>query len=298
MTILLAAVDTGSFSAASRKLRIPLTTVSRRVSELEAHLKIRLLLRGTRKLVLTDAGLAYVASCRRLLEELEEVERTATGEYHAPQGELVVSVPSVMGRMHALPVALEFLRQYPDIRMRMQFVDRSVDLLSEHVDVAVRIGELPDSSLVATRVGLVRMVLCASPAYLKQQGEPTTPEELSTHACVAYEGLRVGANWEFRRDGVTHNVDVPWRLIVNSVEAAAIAALDGAGIARLLSYQVAEPLKSGALVTLLEAYDSPSMPVSLIYPNQRQVPLKLRAFLDFMAPRLRERLCCIGHDAG
>jgi DNA-binding transcriptional LysR family regulator len=290
MTILLSAVDNGSLSAASRQLRIPLATVSRRVSELEEHLKIRLLLRGNRKLVLTEAGRAYVASIRRVMEDIAEVERAATGEYHAPQGELVISVPQVMGRTHALPVIVEFLRAFPDIRARIQFVDRNVNLLEEHVDVALRVGELPDSSMIATRVGMIRQVLCASPAYMKARGTPKEPADLSAHDCVGYEGFLVGTNWEFWHEGAIQTIPIRWRLLVNSIEAAVIAAAGDAGIARVLSYQIGQHVKSRSLVRLLKAYEPPATPVSLVYPSQRQVPLKLRAFLDFAIPRLRMRL--------
>lgn len=290
MTILLAAVDHGSLSAASRRLGIPLATVSRRVSELESHLKIRLLLRGNRRLVLTDAGQSYVASCRRIMEEVAEVERTAAGEYLAPQGELVIGVPQVMGRIHGLPVIAEFLRAYPDIRVRVQLTDRNVSLLEEHVDVALRTGELPDSSMIAVRVGEIRQVLCASPNYLANRTTPATPADLTSFDCVGYEGLTAGTSWEFRHRGVLQTIAVTWRLMVNSIEGAVVAAEQGAGIARVLSYQIDQQIQSGSLVTLLEEYKLPTAPVSLIYPSQRQVPLKLRVFLDFAIPRLRQRL--------
>ena len=290
MTILLAAVDTGSLSAASRQLHLPLATVSRRVSELEEHLKIRLLLRGHRKLTLTDAGRAYVASCRRIMEDIAEAERVATGEYLTPRGELTISVPHILGRVHVMPVVAEFLRAYPDIRMRVQLNDRNVNLLEEDVDLALRIGKLPDSSLIATRVASIRQVLCASPGYLKTRGVPMTPTDLSAHDCVAYEELVLGSNWDFRSKGTPQTIPIPFRLVVNSVEAAVSAATAGAGIARVLSYQIDDLVRSGALVILLEGYEPSPMPVSFIYPSQRQAPLKLRVFLDFSIPRLRERL--------
>lgn len=291
MTILLAAIDTGSLSAASRQLGIPLATVSRRVSELEEHLKIRLLLRGTRKLVLTDAGRDYVASCRRIVEDIAETERTAAGEYRTPQGELVVSVPTVMGRTHALPVVVEFLRTYTDIRVHVQMIDRAVNLVEEHVDLALRVGELPDSSMIATRVGLIREVVCASPAYLKSRGTPKQPEDLASHDCIAYEGHYTTRNkWEFVRKGAAQTILVPSRLVVNSAEAAVIAASADAGIARVLSYQIVDRLKERTLVKVLEDFEPAHLPVNLIYPSQRHVPLKLRAFLDFVTPRLRSRL--------
>lgn len=290
MTILVAAADTGTLSAASRRLRIPLATVSRRVSELENHLDVRLLHRGNRKLVLTDAGESYVASCRRIIEEIAEVERTASGEYRAPQGELIISAPAVMGRSHVLPVVDEFLRAFPDIRMRLQLTDRYVNLVEEHVDLAVRMGELPDSSMIAVRVGQVRLVLCASPPYLKRRGVPKTPADLALHDCIVHGSHATSYRWEFFADGISQTIQVPSRLTVDLGEAAVAAAAGGAGIARALSYLIDDLVKSRALTKLLEAYEPSPMPVSVVYPSQRQVPLKLRAFLDFLIPRLRQRL--------
>ena len=291
MMILLAAVDHGSLSASSRHLRIPLATVSRRVAELEAHLGVRLLQRGSRKLTLTDTGRDYVASCRRIMEEIAETERTAAGEYRKPQGELTISVPMTMGRTHALPVVAEFLRAHPDIRMHVQLNDRKVNLPEEHIDVALRVGELPDSSLIAARIGLVREVACASPAYLKEKGTPTLPNDLTSHECITYEGYyTIRNNWEFHANGASLTVLVPSRIVVNSAEAAVAAATAHAGIARVLSYQIIDLVKNRSLVRLLQAYEPSPLPVSLVYPSQRQVPLKLRAFLDFSAPRLKARL--------
>jgi DNA-binding transcriptional LysR family regulator len=290
MTILLATVDTGSLSAASRHLRVPLATVSRRVAELEKHLNVRLLHRGNRKLVVTEAGRSYITSCRRIIEEIAEVERTASGEYRSPQGELMISLPAVLGRSHVLPIVVDFQRTFPDIRMRMQLTDRFVNLLEEHVDVVVRVGELPDSSMIATRVGVIRQVLCASPAYLKRRGAPKAPVDLAKHDCVILGGYHTSFGWEFVIDKTTRAIHVPSRLTVNLGEAAVAAAVAGAGIARVLSYLIDDLLKSRSLVTLLEAYEPLPIPVSIIYPSQRQVPLKLRAFLDFAVPRLRKKL--------
>ena len=287
MTILVAAVDTGSLSAASRRLRIPLATVSRRVSELEEHLKVRLLHRGNRKLVLTDAGRSYVDSCRRIMEEIADVERAASGEYRAPQGELVITATAVMGRSLVMPIVAEFLRLFPDIRMRLLLTDRFVNLVEEHVDLAVRMGQLPDSSMIAVRVGSVRRMLCASPAYLETHGVPNEPADLASHECVTYDP---GASWEFHRNGAAQTIQMPSRLSVNLGEAIVAAAACGAGIAAAFSYLIEDLVKSRALVPLLEAYEPPPLPVSLVYPSQRQVPLKLRAFLDFSIPRLRQRL--------
>ena len=179
MTILLAAVDTGSLSGASRHLRIPLATVSRRVAELEEHLHVRLLHRGHRKVVLTDAGRSYVDSSRRIMEEIAEIERTASGEYRAPQGELIITAPAVLGRTHVLAVVAEFQRAFPDIRARLLLMDRYVNLVEEHVDVAVRIGDLADSSMIVTRLRLIRRIqpahaLAAAPRRLKPIKSPAT----------------------------------------------------------------------------------------------------------------------------
>lgn len=247
-------------------------------------------MRGNRKLALTEAGRGYVAACRRILEDIAEVERAASGEYHAPQGELAISVPPVMGRIHVLPVVAEFQRTYPQIRMQVQLTDRFVNLLEERFDLAIRIGELPSSSLVGTRIGLLREVVCASAAYLRKRGVPKRPEDLLSHDCVAYEGHALGSHWLFQGKGTSGSVQVPSRLVVNSVEAAIVAAEEGAGIARVTSYQLEEPGRSRKLVRLLEAFEPKPIPVSLIYVSQGQTPLKLRAFLDFAIPRLRARL--------
>lgn len=296
MTILLAAVDAGSLSGASRQLDIPLATVSRRVVELEEHMKVRLLLRGPRKLTLTDSGAQYVAMCRRIIEDIAEAERTASGEYRAPQGDLVISAPTALGKSHVLPVIVDFLGTYPDIRIRALLSDRTVNLLDEHVDLAVRAGELPDSSLVATRIGLIREVICASPAYLKLRGTPKEPTDLLSHDCITYEGTNIMARneWSFHTKGIPQLIAVPSRLVVNSAEAAVIAAVEGGGIARVLSYQIVDQLKSHSLVQLLDGHEPERWPINMIYPSQRQVPLKLRAFLDFAIPRLRHRL---GYEA-
>lgn len=287
MSILLTAADTGSLSAASRQLRIPLATVSRRVSELEEHLKVRLFRRGHRRLALTEAGRGYVSACRGIIEDIADAERTAAGEYHTPQGELTISAPVVVGRTHVLPVVTEFLRLYPDIRMHVQLGDRFVNMVEEHVDLAMHVGELPDSDVIASRVGLIRQVVCASPAYLEMRGAPEKPADLASHDCVSYATQRA---WTFRVDGAAQTIVVPSRLVVNSAEAAVTAAIAGAGIAQTLQYHADDLVKARSLVTLLEEYEPSPSPVNVLYPGQGKVPMKVRAFLDFSIPRLRERL--------
>jgi DNA-binding transcriptional LysR family regulator len=290
MSTLLAVVEAGSLSAASRQLGTPLATVSRRVSELEAHLKTRLLNRSSRRLTLTEAGRSYVAACKRILEDLGEAERAATGEYSAPKGDLVVTAPIVFGRLHVLAVVLDFLQTYPDIDVRIVLADRVFNLVEDHVDLAVRIGDLPDSSLVATRVGSVGRVVCASPAYFAARGTPQIPADLGRHDCVTFDGLAAPDAWMFTTGKSTLSVAVRSRLVVNTAEAAVDAAIAGVGITRVLSYQIAGATRAGALAVALRAFEPAPAPVSLVYTGQPLLPLKLRAFLDFAAPRLKQRL--------
>ena len=290
MSVLLAAVETGSLSAAGRRLGVPLTTVSRKISDLEAHLKARLLLRGGKQLVLTDAGRNYVAACKRIVEDVTEAERAASGEYRAPTGDLVITAPLVFGRMQLVPVVAEFLELYPDIQIRLQLSDRVVNLLEDHVDMAVRIGSLPDSSLIATRVGFAGPVVFASPRYLAARGTPQTPEDLAAHHCINFDAVSASDHWDFQRDRVLVQIPIRPRLRANTVEAVIEAALAGLGLARTVSYPIRQALADGALQVVLQDYQVRPMAVSLVYPSQRLLPLKLRAFLDFAAPRLRARL--------
>ena len=298
MSILVTAVDAGSLSAAARQLRTPLATVSRKVSELEAHLKTRLLNRSSRKLTMTDAGRSYLEACRRILEDVAEAERAASGEYGAPKGDLIVTTPIVFGRLHALPVVTEFLAAYPEIDIRVVQADRVINLLEERVDLAVRIGALPDSSLLATRVGSVRHVVCASPAYLAARGGPKHPDDLGARPCITFEGMTAPDAWTFKTGKASQSVAVHSRLIVNTAEAAIDAATAGAGFTRVLSYQAADAVRAGRLAIVLAQFEPSPWDVSLIHAGGRLLPLKVRAFLDFAAPRLKERLSQIEHLTG
>jgi len=227
MSILLEAVESGSLSAAGRRLNMPLASVSRKVADLEAHLRTRLFNRSTRRLTLTDAGLLYVAAARRILDDLNEAERTAAGEYSAPQGELVITAPVMFGRLHMLPVVTAFLRAYPDVDVRLLLTDRLAPLLEEHVDLAVRIAPLADSSLVALRLGVIRRVVCASRAYLAKHGTPQRPEELARHDCINFVFPRSSTAWTFGFGKAEIEVQVRSRLIVTTAEAAIDAATEG-----------------------------------------------------------------------
>lgn len=297
MLILVTAIDAGSLSAAGRRLGMPLASVSRKVSDLETHLKTRLLTRSTRKLTLTDAGQRYIEACRRILEDVEEAERAASGEYSTPKGDLIITAPIVFGRLHVNPIVVEFLNAYPEIDVRMALADRVVNLLEERVDVAVRIGELPDSSLVATRVGLIRRVVCASPAYLAARGVPTRPADLRTHDCVTFEGLASPESWTFAVRKGSVSVAIHSRLTVSTADAAIDAAVAGLGLARVLSYQVASAIRSSELVVVLRDFEPPPWPVSLVFAGQRLLPQKVRAFLEFAAPRLKAELARIAAES-
>lgn len=287
---LLAAVDTGSLSAAARRLNTPLPTVSRKVSELEAYLGTQLVIRTSRKLVVTDAGQAFIAAGRRVLEDLEEAERAASGEYRTPRGDLLVTASLKFGAQYLTPVILAFLVAYPDVNVRTLFSDQVVDLVENHVDAAIRIGRLPDSALLAQRVGDTHWTICASPAYLARHGAPATPPDLASHVCIAFEGLQRARTWPFGRHAAAIDVPIEARFAGNTADTVIAAAEAGIGIARLLSYQAAASIEAGRLVPLLVAHAPDPMAVHLVHAATASVPLKLRVFLDFVAPHLRAAL--------
>jgi DNA-binding transcriptional LysR family regulator len=292
MSVLLRVADKGSFSAVSRELRMPLATVSRKVSELEAHLGTRLLRRTTRKVALTDAGIAYAASAKRILEQVGEAERVAAGEFHAPRGELTVTAPVSFGRLHVVPIVAELLAAYPEIDVRLLLLDRNLHLIDDHVDVAVRIGRLSDSGLVAGRVGAMRTVVCASPKLLAAHGTPVAPAELATLPCVNFAFPSPTPVWSFRapESDTDQTVEIRPRLSVSTAEAAVAAAMEGVGFARVLHYQCADALRDGSLRIVLAGFEVEPQPVHLVHAGRAALPLKARVFLDFATDRLRRRV--------
>lgn len=300
MALLITVVDTGSFSATARLRSLPATTVTRKITQLEAALGSQLLTRSTRKISLTDAGVQYVAAARRIIEQVQEAEREAAGEFMEPKGELVITAPVLFGQLHVLPVVAAFLAQFPEINARLVLADRNVDLQGDHVDMAVRIGQLPDSTLVATSVGTMRTVVCASPQFLAQQHIPQTPEDLRQLPCITFEGLRPAPMWQFRgaNSSAPMEVAVQSRLSVTTAGAAVAAALQHVGITRLLHYQATQSLQTGALQLLLEDYEPAPLPVHLVHAGRAQMPLKMRRFIDFAAPRLRSVLRSLHEDTG
>ncbi len=290
MATFVSAVDVGSFSAAARKLGAPLATVSRKVADLESALKTQLLIRSSRRLTLTDAGQSYLQDCRRILDEIRAAERAASGEFSQPRGELVITAPLVFGRLHVLPIVTQFLKEYREIAVRMILGDRLLSLVDDHIDLAVRIGELSDSSLMATNVGMIRNVVCASPDYFAARGLPNKPEDLSAHDCIAFEGLDAPGGWTFGTGKSARIVTIRPRLAVNTAEAAIDAAIASVGITRVLSYQIAEAVRGDRLKVVLTSFEPPARAANLVYAGGGRVPAKLRAFVDFASPKIRKRL--------
>jgi len=290
MSVVLAVAEAGSLSAAARLQKLPLASVSRKVSELETHLRTKLFNRSSRALVPTDAGLNYIAAAKRILADIAEAERVASGEYTTPRGDLSVSTLVALGRLCLQPILAEFLVAFPEVDVQLHLQDRTVDLLEEHIDVALRIGDLADSSLIAVRVGEIHRVACASPAYLKSRGTPKSPDDLSAHDCISYPPMQSPGTWRFRRDRTEYVVPVRSRFIASNLESACDAARAGLGITVAFSYLLAEPIKSGWLLPVLQDFQPPPQPVSLVYSPNRFMPAKLRAFLDFAVPRLKAQL--------
>ena len=293
MQVMLTAVECGSLSKASRKLGQPLATVSRKVSDLENHLKADLLIRSSKGLELTPAGRTYITAAKAILEQLNEVERAAAGEYTEPKGDLVVTAPIMFGRLHVLPVVTTFLTAFPEVSVELMLTDRVAHFLDDQIDVALRIGDLPDSSLIATRLGTIRRVTCASPVYLASRAAPAVPQDLADHDVISFESVSSPTTWRYWSDGNEVAVTLRSRLSVNTIDAAIDAGLAGAGVVRSVSYQVADYVRDDLLQLLLEAYEPTPGPVHLVYYTQNRLPLKLRAFVDFVVPRLRDRLTAV-----
>jgi len=292
MRMLLLAIDRGSMSAASREMRVPLPTFSRRVSELETLLGTRLLVRTTRSLSLTEAGAAYVQAARAIVVQVEEAERVAAGEFVTPRGELVLAAPVAFGRLRILPVLRDFLAEFPDVTARLALSDRNAHLVDDHVDLAVRIGTLSDSAMVATQVGRMRTVVCASPALLAGHGTPPSPHALAAIPVVGFDMFQTATAWRFRdpQGGAMVEVSVRPRLSVSTAEAAVDAAEAGLGVTRVFRYQAEAAIARSGLEVVLEEWEPEPAPVHLLRPAGDRVPLKVRRFLEFAAPRLRAAL--------
>ena len=282
MSLFVAAVEAGSLSAAARRFGIPLATVSRKVSDLERHLNTRLLNRSTRRLTPTDAGVAYLAACRRILDDVGEAERAAAGEYSAPTGELAITAPVVFGRLHVLPVITGFLAAYPDVDIRLTLADRITQLVEDHFDLALRIGQLPDSSLVAIAVGSIRRVVCASPAYLAAHGTPSNLSDLDHHTCIVFARGRERYPWRFHRGQKAVSYMPRGSLLTGDAEHVRAAVLCGLGVAQAPRWLLEDEIRSGQVSVLLPALQPERLPLNIVYAAGRRVPMRVRVLIDYL----------------
>ena len=287
MRIFSRVVETGSLARAGRELNISPPAVTRAIAGLEEAIGTRLLIRTTRKLTLTESGQRYIEDCRRILMDLEEAEAAAAGAFSRPTGTLTVSASVLFGRIYVLPVLTEYLDLHPDVAARALLLDRVTNMVEEGIDVAVRIGHLPLSSLSAVRVGTVRRIVCGAPDYLERHGMPRTPEDLAGHRIVAATSVWTSPEWRFGQDQKT-TVRVTPRLVCNTNEGAIEAAVRGWGLTRVLSYQVAPLIAEGRLVPVLSDREEEPLPIHVVHPEGRRVTAKVRAFVELATRRLRD----------
>jgi DNA-binding transcriptional LysR family regulator len=284
MTVFVAVAEEESFAGGARRLEMSPPAVTRAIAALEDRLGVKLLNRTTRYVRVTDAGNRYLDDARRIIGEMDEADEAAAGINAEPRGHLAVTAPVLFGRMFVIPGIVDYLQRYPDMEVSAVFLDRVVNLLEEGFDVGVRIGELPDSSMRAIRVGHVRRILCASPTYLAKKGIPKSPSELASHKIVAASAVSPFVDWKFAHD-IT--VRVKPRLTVTSNDAAIEAILNGMGISRLLSYQTASYIGSSQLQAILTEFEPPPLPIHVIHREGRYASAKVRTFVDLIVARLR-----------
>jgi len=292
MRAFVAAVDRGSLASAARSLGHSPAAVTRAIALLEGRIGMQLLHRSTRALHMTQFGESYIFTCRQVLAALDTAERGAQSEQEKPSGLLTITAPARFGQLHVMPVLDAFLDANSAVQARLLLLDRVVNLVEEGVDVAVRLAHLPDSSLVATRIGEVRRVLCASPAYIARKGEPRTPSELREHDCIMERDGAETELWRFA-SGTGKQllpISIRPRLVVNSAAVAVDSAVAAHGITRVMSYQAAAAVKTGKLIVLLTQNEPPPIPVHLVLPSGHSKTPKQRAFLSFAAPLLRNYL--------
>lgn len=290
LQVFIKVADNQGFAAAARSLNMSPPAVTRAVAMLEEDLGTPLFVRTTRSVRLTESGQRFLQDARRILLDLQEAQDAATGSHAAPRGELHVTAPALFGRMYVTPILGDFLDLHPDVSARTLFVDRIVNLVDEGMDVAIRLGSLPDSSLVAVRCGSVRQMVVASPDYLIRHGVPAMPESLAGHQIIKATATTPGNEWKFQHNNKPIAVRLEPRVRMNTNDAAIELAVRGGGVARLISYQVAPFIADGRLQTVLEAFEMPSQPVHVVHQEGRLVSAKVRAFVDFMAQRLRQDL--------
>jgi DNA-binding transcriptional LysR family regulator len=279
MQAFVAVADLQGFAPAARKLGLSPSGVTRSIAALEEHLGARLLQRTTRSVTLTDIGTRYLERVRRILADVEEAERSTEGERTRPSGRLVVSAPIGFGRLHVSPVMSKYLARYREVTAELRLSDRIINLVEDGVDLAVRIGHLPDSTLVARHVGEMRRIVVASHAYLKRRGEPKTPKAVASHDTIQFGAA---PDWRFVEDGREIRVVTEPRFATNSSDAAIQYAEQGGGLTRVMAYQAAEALKRGRLKTVLAKFEQPPLPIHIVYPTSRLLSAKVRAFIDLV----------------
>jgi DNA-binding transcriptional LysR family regulator len=289
MKVFIAVGELESFAAAARRLDISPAAVTRAVSALEEQIGVKLLLRTTRSVRLTEAGSRYLEDTRNILASIHEANEAASGINATPKGELAITAPILFGKKFVMPCIVRYLQQYPEVDVSAYFLDRVVNMVEEGMDVAVRIGPLPDSGLKALRVGRVRRMLCASPDYLARTGEPKHPSDLPEHAVIATTNLSPRTGWRFGLADEPTLVRMKPRLTVTSNDAAIAAAVGGLGIARLLSYQVVDELDSGQLKVILADYEEAPWPINIVHRESKYGSAKVRSFIDMLAQDLRAR---------
>lgn len=284
MRIFVKVAETASFAEAARQLNLSAPAVTRAIATLEEMIGARLFVRTTRSVKLTEGGCRYLEDCRRILSDIVEAEAAAGGSYATPSGTLSVTASLLFGQMHVLPILMDYLDAYPSMMVRTLFIDRPVNIIDEGIDVAIRIGHLPDSGFTAIRVGSVRRVVCGSPAYFEEQGEPVTPADLRDHRIAASTSAWASTDWRFGGD---QRVSVRPVLQCNTNEAVINAALAGWGLTRVLHYQIGPALAAGKLRIVLAEHEDAPLPIHVLHPEGRHAPAKVRAFVDMAVDRLR-----------
>ena len=287
MRIFVAVVDCNGFAGAARKLKVSPPVVTRAINELENELDVRLLTRTTRVVLVTEPGARYVEDCRRILAELSEADESVSGMHGAPRGRLSLTAPVLFGALFVTPVVAEYLKRYPEVSACCFFIDRLVNMMDEGMDVAVRIGDLPDSSMQAIRVGQVRRVICASPAYLKRRGTPKSPQDLLNHDIIVASAVTASSEWKFADKGRAYGVKLSPRLTTSTNDSAIVATTSGLGLTRLMSYQVADKVGSGELKIVLSNYESKPLPIHILHREGRHASNRVRSFLDLAIYSLR-----------
>lgn len=282
-------VERGSLTGAAEAMEKSLPSVVRMLATLEETLDVRLLNRTTRRIALTDEGRRYLERCKQILADVDEAESELGAQQHEPSGRLTVTAPVMFGKMRVVPASTAFLQRYPRIEFELLLLDRTVNLIEEGIDVAVRIGHLGDSTMIAKKVGETRQVVCASPAYLDKNGVPQHPDELSEHDCIRFTGRGSSATWCFTENGKPLAVHVRGCFVCNQIPATIDACVEGLGVGLFFSYQVEHLVEQGQLVTILEEFELPALPINVVYSHAKLISVRVKAFVDWMAQALRSR---------